>query len=219
MQGGEVHDQIAEEVQHAAGIFLAEAAKHTERTARVEREDRLQVRRLLLGDVELLGAETGDADHADIAVAPGLLRDPFDQVVAVPLAVAVAVGLADPARRADDMHVAARDEVLRVAGLQRASPERRPGRLRRQRGRHIRALQVLVVDSEGQQDRQLLRGIGPVDIDAEIDAVAHGHQDVLFRDHAGMARRPVIGDRHAVAGPRQAGLGVSGLTHGTQPLV
>ena len=34
-------------------------------------------------DVQLLGAETGDADHADVAVAPWLRRDPLDQVVAV----------------------------------------------------------------------------------------------------------------------------------------
>src|SRR5579883_3649882 len=97
-------------MQHTAGIFLAEAAERAERAARVEREDRLQMRRVLLGGVELLGAEAGNADHADIAVAPRLLRDPLDQIVAVPLAAAAAVRLEDAARRADDVDVAARDE-------------------------------------------------------------------------------------------------------------
>ena len=45
-------------MQHAAGIFLAEAAQRAEGAARVEREDRLQVRRILLGGMELFGAES-----------------------------------------------------------------------------------------------------------------------------------------------------------------
>ena len=79
-------EQIAEQMEHPARIFLAEAAQLAIGAARIEREDRLQMRRLLLGDSELLGAEAGDADHADIAVAPWLRRDPLDQVVAVPFA-------------------------------------------------------------------------------------------------------------------------------------
>ena len=78
-------DQITEEVQHAAGIFLAEAAQRAVGAARIEWKNRLQMRRILLGGVQLLRAEAGNADHADIAVAPWLLRDPFDQIVAVPL--------------------------------------------------------------------------------------------------------------------------------------
>ena len=94
-------------MQHAAWILLAEAAQRAVSAARIEREDRLERRRLLLGDVELLGAEAGNADHADLAVAPGLPRDPLDQVVAVEFARSTAFRLADGARGADDMHIAA----------------------------------------------------------------------------------------------------------------
>jgi hypothetical protein len=65
----------------AAGIFVAKASGLAVGAARIERKDRLEMGRLELCRHELLGA--GDADHADMAVAPGLRRDPFDQVVAV----------------------------------------------------------------------------------------------------------------------------------------
>src|SRR5262245_63728412 len=67
----------------AAGIFVAEAAGFPVGAARIERKDRLEVRRVELRRHQLLGAETRNADHADIAVAPRLPRDPFDQIVAV----------------------------------------------------------------------------------------------------------------------------------------
>src|ERR1700722_20642123 len=118
----------------AAGIFVAEAAELAVGAARVEWKDRLEMRRLFLGDGKLLGAKAGNADHADLAVAPRLRRDPFDQVVAIPLARAAAFGLADAARRADDVDIAARHEKLGIAGFHRPGPQRRPGRLRRQGG-------------------------------------------------------------------------------------
>src|SRR5262249_5022560 len=112
MERGGMHDEIAEEVQHAPRLLLTEASEDAERAARVERKDRLEVRRLLLGGVELLGAEAGNSDHADIAVAPGLARDPFDQIIAVPLPAAATLRFEDAARRADDVRVAARHEKL-----------------------------------------------------------------------------------------------------------
>ena len=72
-------------MDHAAGVFVAETAKLAIGAAGVEWEDRFEVRGRLFGDRELLGAITGNADHADIAVAPVLGRDPLDQVVAIPL--------------------------------------------------------------------------------------------------------------------------------------
>jgi len=98
------------------------------------------MRRRLLGDRELLGAKAGNADHADIAVAPVLHRNPFDQIVAVPLARAAGLRLADAARRADDMHIAARNKKPGVTGFHRAGPQRRPGGLRRQGFGQIRTL-------------------------------------------------------------------------------
>src|SRR4051794_19793311 len=81
VKGGEMHDQVAEEMNNATGIFLAEAAQRAVGAARIERKDRLQMRRVLLGGVELLSAESGNADHADLAITPGLRRDPLDEVV------------------------------------------------------------------------------------------------------------------------------------------
>ena len=104
----------------------------------------------MLGDRQLLGAKAGNADHADIAVAPVLCRDPLDQIVTVPLARAAALRLADAARRADDVHIAARDKKPGIAGLHWTSPQCRPGRLWRQRFGQIRTLQILVVDRKGQ---------------------------------------------------------------------
>src|SRR5262249_6164145 len=146
VHGPEVADQIAEQVDQSARIFLAEAAQHPVGPARVEREYRLEMRWLLLGGVKLLGAESRNADHSDVAVAPGLGRDPFDQVITVPFARAAALRLADPARAPDDMDVAARNEKMRVAGFERSGPQRRPGRLRRERLRHVGSLEILVVD-------------------------------------------------------------------------
>jgi hypothetical protein len=107
VQSGEMHDQVAEEVEHAAWIFFAETAERAERAARIERENRLQMRRILFSSMELLGAEAGNADHADIAVAPRLLCNPLDEVVAVPLAASTAIGFENPPWRADDVDIAA----------------------------------------------------------------------------------------------------------------
>ena len=47
------------------------------------RHDRLQRRRLQVGDEPLVDGEIGDAGQPDLAVAPGLRRRPFDRVVEV----------------------------------------------------------------------------------------------------------------------------------------
>src|SRR5262245_59378215 len=117
-----MHDQVAEEMDDAARIFLAETAERAVGAARIEREDRLQVRRGLLGGVELLGAESRNPDHADLAVAPWLRGDPLDEIVAVPLPAAAAFRFAHPTRRADHVDVAARHEEFRIAAFQRPRP-------------------------------------------------------------------------------------------------
>src|SRR6476659_8146548 len=104
------------------------------------------MRRFLLGGMKLLRAEAGNSNHADIAVTPWLLRNPFDQIVTVPLAASAAIGFKDPARRTYDVHVTARNKKLGVAGFQEAGPKRRPGGLRRQRGGDLRSLQIFVVN-------------------------------------------------------------------------
>ena len=116
--------QIPEGVQHAARIFLTEAAELAVGAARVIGEDRLEKRRLLARGMELLRRERADADHADIAVAPGLLRDPFDHVVAVPFARTAVAGFEEAARRSDHVHVTARYKEFGIARLRVAEPQR-----------------------------------------------------------------------------------------------
>src|SRR5215470_10319459 len=98
MHRREMPNQVTEEMNHPARIFVAKTAQFAKGAAGIERKDRFEVRRRLLGDRELLGAKTGNADHADIAVAPILRRDPLDQIVTVPFPRAAALRLADTAR-------------------------------------------------------------------------------------------------------------------------
>jgi hypothetical protein len=168
-------------------------------SGRIERKDRLEVRRLELRRHELLGAEAGYADHAHVAVAPGLGRNPFDEIVAVEGARAAAFRLADTARIADYVHVAARDQIAGVAGLRRTGPQHRPGRMGQRCLRRLGPLQVLVVDRESEQGGELIRRVRTVDVDRDFHAVAHRHQHVLLGDDAGMGRRPVIFDGGALA--------------------
>src|SRR5262249_5770152 len=114
--------QEAKEMDHAAGIFVAKTAGFAIGAARIEWKDSFEMRRVELGSHELLGAEAGNADHADIAVAPRLRRNPFDEVIAVEGARAAALRFADAAWVADHVHIAARDEEARVPGLRRAGP-------------------------------------------------------------------------------------------------
>ena len=141
------------------------------------------MRRILFSGVELLGAEARNADHADIAVAPRLLCNPLDKVVAVPLAASTAIGFEDATRRTNDVDIAARDKELGVARLQQARPQRGPCRLGRQRCGDVRSLQVLIVDREREQHRKLLGRVRTIDIDRKVDAVAHRHRDILFGNH------------------------------------
>src|SRR6201981_4199917 len=103
----------------AAGILVAEAAGFAIGPARIERKERLEMRRIELRRHELLGAEAGNAHHPHIAVAPGLPRNPFDQIVAVERARTAAFRFGDAARISNDVHVATSDEKARVAGFRR----------------------------------------------------------------------------------------------------
>src|SRR4051794_17278165 len=64
-------------------------------------------------------------------------------------------------------------------------------------------LQVLVVKRERQQGRELFRRFRTVDVGRDLDAVAHGHEDVLFRDHADVGGSAIVIDRRPVAGERE----------------
>jgi hypothetical protein len=153
-------------------------------------EDRLEVGRRLGGAHHLHGGEIGNADHSDIAVAPGLLRHPLDQVVDVlALAVAAEIVVADElavraagaAHVRDHVGIAACDHGADIAGFDAAVPQRARPRLRRQRQRE--RLQFLAVGAEREQRRHLARCRRPVDVGREVDAVAHRDAHILLDRH------------------------------------
>ena len=148
-------------------------------------EDRLQVRRPLGGGVDLHRREVGDADHADVAVAPRLGRDPLDEVVGVlaerhaagvVVADHLAAGGARAAQVGDDVGVVLLDDAGDVAGLEAAVPQRAGATLRRQLQR-LR-LEVLAVGAHGDERGPRLVLGAAVHVDGEGDPVAHRHVDV-----------------------------------------
>ena len=73
MNRGEVRDQIAKQMQHRAGIFFAKTAKRAVGTARIVREDRLQMRRVLPRHVKLLRAKSGNSTMPTLPSHQGCL--------------------------------------------------------------------------------------------------------------------------------------------------
>ena len=195
--------QKAEEMDHAAGIFITKAARLSVGAARIERKNRFQMRRMQVRGHELLGAEAGNADHSDIFIAPGLRRNPFDQIIAVEGTRTAALGFTDAARISDHMHIASRYKETRVACFRGAGPEHGPGRLRQNVLCNLRTLQILVVDRKCEQRRQPLTRLWPIDIDRNLDAVAHRNENIFICDHALMDRPPIIIDRSTLARERE----------------
>ena len=149
-------------------------------------EDRLQVRRALGRGQHLHRPEVRDADHADIAVAPGLFGDPLDEVVGV-LAQRHATGVvvadvlatrsAAAAQVADHVHVAVLDDARDVAGLDAPVPHRARAPLRRRR--EGQRLQFLAVGAQrNERGPRFVIGAG-VGVGDEGDAVAHRYFEVL----------------------------------------
>ena len=143
------------------------------------RHDRLQERVAGEGGLPLHLAEVGAAGHADVAVAPRLLADPLQRVVAVVRLVVpgheLALGVVPAAHVLRDVDVA----VLRpeeaevhqqVVVVRRARQEHRP-----------RAVAVA----------------GQIDVGREADAVPHRHRQIVLVADAGGAE-----DGHETPLPR-----------------
>src|SRR6516164_9478325 len=101
------------------------------------------------------------------------------------------------------MHVAARYEELRVAGFRVTEPKARPRWLRWEGPRIRVALQLLRMNPEGEHDGKAAGAIGAIDIDDDIDPVAHRHRNVFVADHPGMLGRPFIIRRRLMARRKQ----------------
>jgi hypothetical protein len=83
------------------------------------------VRRALDCRFHLRSGEVTNADHADIAIRPGLLGGPLDEVVHVPAFLAVekpksATGTAGASAICDHVHIAARNEEVAGASFDEA---------------------------------------------------------------------------------------------------
>ena len=119
------------------------------------------------GELVLVGAEVGLAHDADVAVAPGLLGDPFDGVVAVGAFGEVGGVLALGAEAAA--------AVLGDEGIAEAHPEVGAGV-----GAPARATTV----GGARQDRGEGAGAGgAVDIGLKTHAIAHRSHDVFVHGH------------------------------------
>jgi len=78
------------------------------------------------------------------------------------------------------MNVAVGDEPARITGFDWPEPQWCMRRLRRQHVGNVRALDVLVVQGAGVEDRIFAGSRGTIDIDGELGAVAHRHRDIAF---------------------------------------
>ena len=176
--------QVRHHLDDAARVELAQAPHAAVGAHGVVGEDGFQMRGLLHGRPELFAAEGGDADHAHIAVTPGLGGDPFDHVVVVPYVLAVlTLRLAHSSQLRDHVRVAVGHQALGIPSLDHPVPQAGVGRLRRQGLGEFRPLQVLVVYGAGVEHGILALRLGPVDVDRKLDPVAHLHHDVALLDH------------------------------------
>src|SRR6266700_2109400 len=221
VRAGEVILQIAERMDHATRIFLVETAKVPIGAARIVREYSLEIRWMLPGRMELLGGVSADPDHADIAVTPGLPRDPLDQIVAIPEPRATVAGFPHAARRTDHVDVAARHEKARVAGLHMADPEGRPCWLRRKRSRILGSLNLLAVRGKGKEYGEFARRLGAVHVDNDANSIAHRHGNVALDRDRRVFRHAVIAGRKLVAGKQIVGADAThaGLSCATTPAI
>ena len=190
-------DVVGHGLDDPARMLIAEAFKPPVAPAGIQGEDGLESRVPLGRRAPLLGREGREAHHADVAVAPGLLDDPLDRVVVVPLVARVELALALVAtpHLPDHVDVAVGDEPLRISPLDDPVPLRRPGRLPDPEVLgHLDPLQILVVHGARVENGERAGRIGPIDVDAERDTVAHRHRQVVVLDHR------VVGDAVFVHG-------------------
>ncbi len=207
-------DAVGEGPAGVAPAALAGCARHEPHDAAVVRglvevvvaaadEDGLEGRRALGRGQYLHRAEVGDADHADVAVAPGLGRDPLDEVVGVlaqrdaagvVVADVLALGRAGAPQVADDVDVALLDDARDVAGLDAAVPHGAGPTLRR--GGQREGLEFLAVRAQGHESGPGGVAEAAVGVGREGDAVAHRDTEVLADGDALCARADRLGVGH-----------------------
>src|SRR5258708_33913313 len=82
--------QIRERVNDATGIEVPKPEHPSVCTTGVVRKDRLDRGATLRCRTPLFAGKTRDPHHADLAVGPRLVRDPFDHAVMVTMLLAIA---------------------------------------------------------------------------------------------------------------------------------
>ena len=152
------------------------------------RNDRLQRRRLVIGDEPLVDGEIGYAQQPDLARAPPLRRRPFDRIIEVDRLrerprLALAGGFAAAASINAHRRIALGHPPLRVDRL----PVHQRVRFFLEIARRNPQL-VLLIRTQIQDCGKRPGSIGSKHIGFEIGAVAHGHVDVLLDDDAVVER-------------------------------
>ena len=138
--------------------------------------------RLLDGSLELYFAVVRVTHHADVAIAPGLLGDPFDQVIAVSAFLGgvspgvLALRMSGASRIGDDVDIAPGDDFRGIAGFQVAVPD---GALIERLRWQIQSCSIFAVAGHGQQSGKLAFDIRTKDIDRQADAITHGTKTSL----------------------------------------
>ena len=120
------------------------------------RENRLQRFRAGGGDRFGKPGKIGDAEHADVAVAPGLRRQPIDEIANVlhferPHELVEASGFAAAAHIEDRVNVTAAREESRVAAFHVAAHRREADRA------HRRRLEIFVIGVGAEDNRETAR--------------------------------------------------------------
>ena len=143
-----------------------------------------QVRRALCGDEVLDEGQVGDAGHADVAIAPRLLGEPFDQVIAVLLLLrgaqveVVALRLTGPTDVRDRVHESSAGPELVVAGLHCGELHVELTELGPEGGK---VFGVLAVRIHAQKRWEPPRRVWSVDVDGKFDPVTHWGHDVALK--------------------------------------
>ena len=181
----EIYDERGPVRHEVGGDTAVKTRVAIEVAGGIVRKNRLQVRRLLFGREKLRAPHVGYAAHADVAVAPRLLADPFDDVVQVLLLLGAeqivdALGIIAAAHVGDDMRITARHPEFGDAGFVLAQRDYAP-------------LQLTRVDGSRHQRRKLHAcGMRPDNISRQAHTVAHRNARFVVGD-ARVARLGALG--------------------------
>src|SRR3990172_12674740 len=140
------------------------------------------MRRIERAHLELEPGEIGDAEHADVAVAPGLVRQPLDRIAHVlhfqrPHHLKFALRLAGAAHVDDGLDVTAPDQKRRIPRFDVAPQIAVTDRPQR------RGLDLAVIRVATEDHRKLSCASGAKQVSGQQGSVPDGNPHVTLDDH------------------------------------